>query len=35
MSTFEDSILRVLKGDIVVGAALLVSDRLVTMYQTS
>ena len=29
MSTFEDSILRVLKGDSVVGAAFLVSDRLV------
>ena len=29
MSSFEDSILRVLKGDSVVGAAFLVSDRLV------
>jgi HD-GYP domain-containing protein (c-di-GMP phosphodiesterase class II) len=29
MSTFEDSILRVMKGDLVVGAAFLVSDRLV------
>src|SRR5258706_5570086 len=29
MNSFEDSILRVLKGDTVVGAAFLVSDRLV------
>lgn len=27
MNSFEDSILRVLKGDSVVGAAFLVSDR--------